>query len=224
MTMIVLFIKYLYQDLFAYLASRYRLAKFRAKNRDSRIYRSAKISNSSVGKYCVIFEDVILIDSVVDNHTYVQRNTRIVNTQIGKFCSIAADVSIGPGLHRTNVVSTHPSFYLKNTPLIKTFTKKDLFIPTNTTYIGSDVWIGEKVVILDGVKIGDGAIIAAGSIVTKDVEDYSIVGGIPAKHIKFRFEKDVIKKLLDSKWWNQSEKWLTENQPQMLDLNAFLNS
>lgn len=73
------------------------------------------------------------------------------------------------------------------------------------TVIGNDVWIGEKSIILPGVEIGDGAIIAAGSVVTKNVEPYSIVGGIPAKLIKYRFNKDTIKKLISIKWWDWSD-------------------
>jgi acetyltransferase-like isoleucine patch superfamily enzyme len=182
------------------------------------------LSNTLLGNYCVIFENVILINSSIGNHSYVQRNTRIVNAKIGKFCSIAADVSIGPGLHKMDAVSTHPSFYLKNTPLKKTFSKTDMIIPGKLTEIGSDVWIGERAILLDGIKVGNGAIIAAGSVVTKDVEDYSIVGGVPAKHIRFRFEEHIVKDLLAIEWWNQSEDWLSCNQFRLADLNVFLKT
>ena len=91
------------------------------------------------------------------------------------------------------------------------FTEKDLFNPSKTTVIGNDVWIGESVVIIDGLKIGTGSIIAAGAVVTKDVEPYSIVGGVPAKLIRFRFEKDIVQKLLNSKWWELSETEFIDN-------------
>lgn len=68
--------------------------------------------------------------------------------------------------------------------------------------IGHDVWIGAKATILRGVKIGHGAVIAAGAVVNKDVEPYSIVGGIPAKHIRYRFDEATRKRLLALKWWN----------------------
>ncbi|ELA7570041.1 CatB-related O-acetyltransferase [Vibrio alginolyticus] len=70
--------------------------------------------------------------------------------------------------------------------------------------IGNDVWIGVNAIILSGVKIGHGSIVAAGSVVTKDVPDYSIVGGNPAKVIKYRFEKHEIKSLLEERWWEKS--------------------
>jgi len=68
--------------------------------------------------------------------------------------------------------------------------------------IGHDVWIGANAVIMRGVKIGNGAVIAAGAIVNKDVEPYSIVGGVPARHLKYRFDKETIERLLKSEWWN----------------------
>ena len=68
--------------------------------------------------------------------------------------------------------------------------------------IGNDVWIGFSTTILNGVRIGDGAIVAAGSVVTKDVEPYSIVAGVPAKIIGKRFSDDMIERLLDLQWWN----------------------
>ena len=67
--------------------------------------------------------------------------------------------------------------------------------------IGHDVWIGTNVTILPSVKIGNGAIIAAGAVVTKDIPDYAIVGGVPAKVLKYRFSDDEIKRLNQSKWW-----------------------
>lgn len=77
---------------------------------------------------------------------------------------------------------------------------------TTPAEIGNDVWIGQNAVIMDGVKIGDGAIVAAGAVVTKDVAPYAIVGGVPAKLIKYRFDEATIKDLLRLKWWELSDK------------------
>ncbi|WP_299485003.1 CatB-related O-acetyltransferase [uncultured Allomuricauda sp.] len=78
--------------------------------------------------------------------------------------------------------------------------------------IGNDVWIGRDAKIMDGVTVGDGSVIATGSIVTKDVPPYAIVGGVPAKVIKYRFDEETIEKLLKLKWWDFSEEKILQNK------------
>lgn len=122
--------------------------------------------------------------------------------KIGKFCSIARGVVfLLGGEHRVDWVSTFPfNIFLPNWPTINNATghprtKGDI-------EIGNDVWIGQNSLILSGVKIGNGAVIAASSVVTKDVEPYSIVGGNPARLIRYRFDTDTISKLQSIKWWD----------------------
>ena len=88
--------------------------------------------------------------------------------------------------------------------------------------IGNDVWIGANVIILSGVSIGDGAIIAAGAVVTKDVEDYSIVGGVPAKLIKYRFSKEQIHRLQKIKWWDWSHEKIEEHIEEFYQPDVFV--
>lgn len=78
--------------------------------------------------------------------------------------------------------------------------------------IGNDVWIGRDAKIMDGVSVGDGAVVATGSIVTKDIPPYAIVGGVPAKVIKYRFDEVTIEKLLELKWWDFSDKKIFEHK------------
>lgn len=183
----------------------------RRKFPNSKISLSSKLYDVNLSGFNVLFEKVILVKSCIGAHTYIQRGSSVINATIGKFCSIAPNVSIGPGIHKIDGVSTHPSFFLKDTPLIKIFSKSNQFNFSIKTEIGNDVWIGEKVVIVDGVKVGNGAIIASGAIVIKDVEPYSVVGGVPAKHIKYRFDAETIDIIQNSKWWNYSEEWFEKN-------------
>lgn len=88
---------------------------------------------------------------------------------------------------------------------------RTIFFKNKLVTIGNDVWIGTRVIIMGGVKIGNGAVIGAGAIVTKDVPDYAIAVGVPAKVVKYRFSPDIIEKLLELQWWNLSEEELKEN-------------
>ena len=131
---------------------------------------------------------------------------------IGSFCSIAADVQIGLSQHPTDHLTTHPMTY--KTPFLTAF---EMMMPalrkrgandftiTSKCVIGNDVWLGSRAMIMDGVTIGDGAIVAAGAVVTRDVPPYAIVGGVPAKVIKYRFSPEMIEKLLRLKWWECSD-------------------
>ena len=77
--------------------------------------------------------------------------------------------------------------------------------------IGNDVWIGYEAVILSGVHIGDGAVIGARAVVTRDVAPYTVVGGVPAKKIKLRFDKETVRQLLVLRWWDWPVEKIQEN-------------
>jgi acetyltransferase-like isoleucine patch superfamily enzyme len=158
--------------------------------------------NSKISKLAKIYALSKVSNSIIDDHTYISFSCTINNSEIGKFCSIASGVKIGLGKHPINFVSTSPLFYAKKNPLNFQIVKKTSFTEHEKVYICNDVWIGTNAVILDGITIGNGAIIGANSVVTKNVEPYSIVGGVPAKEIKKRFSKEIIEKLENLKWWN----------------------
>lgn len=140
---------------------------------------------------------------------------------IGKYCSIAEGVIFDSGFnHNMNFVSTFPFNSkidgcegLKGHPLCK-----------GDIVIGNDVWIGEGAIIMSGVTVGDGAVIGARAIVTKDVEPYSMVAGMPAKIKKYRFNSDQIEALLKIKWWDWEDQKVIENAHllQSDDINTFL--
>lgn len=218
-------ILYFFRSIFFHLYLRiievYSIAKLQNENPNCRFYPGTKISNSVFSKYNVIFNDVLMDSCEIGDHTYIQKRSTIFNAKIGKFCSIASGVSIGPGIHKLDGISTHPVFYLNETPLIKKFSKEDLYEVSKQTIIGHDVWIGERAILMDGISVGTGAVIAAGAVVTKDVAPYSIVGGVPARHLKFRFEMEEILVLLKSEWWNYSDKWMEENYKSFNKIDDF---
>lgn len=192
----------------------------------SKIYDNVNIDkNSQIGKNTVIFNNVNIQNAKIDNYTYIQSNSVISFTNIGKFCSIASNVHIGLAEHPTNFISTSPIFYDNTQSLPFFFTKKKEFknIYLQTT-IGADVWIGQNVIIKSGVSVGAGAIIGAGAVVVKNVEPYSIVGGVPAKHIKYRFDELLRYQLIESKWWEYEDEQIEElssyfsNPKELVDL------
>ena len=159
------------------------------------------------------------------DHTYgtPQIFERTANLRIGKFVSIAAGVGIGLGNHRIDSVSSYPfSTFGKWWPSAGTaidhVTKGDVVI-------GNDVWIGANAFITSGVTIGDGAVIAALAVVTKDVPPYAIVGGNPARVLRYRFPADVIDRLLQVTWWDWSDQKIDSYLPLMYgeDIKLFLD-
>jgi len=221
MTLLVFF-KRLMLDFFSDIRKRYRLSKIVSENPTCRFYSSSEIAGSVFGNYVVIFDNNKIYNSKIDSYSYIQVGSRIFNCEIGKFCSIASSVSIAPGIHDLNKVTTHPALIQKSTPLPKVFATRNNIKICEKVFIGHDVWIGEKVVILDGVAIGNGAVIATGAIVIKDVEPYEVVGGVPAKHIKYRFDKQTIEIIQDSQWWNYSDEWFEKNHELMLNMDQFI--
>ena len=121
---------------------------------------------------------------------------------IGAYCSISSNVKIYlGGHHRIDWVSSYPftAFFNEAKDI------SDFGGSNGDVIIGSDVWIAANVTILSGVHVGHGAVIANGAVVTKDVQAYEVVGGNPAKHIRFRFEAPIVKALLSIAWWEWPE-------------------
>ena len=195
------------------------------KNRDKflKIGYMSNVTNCNFGIYNTIYNEVSLSEVTFGDFTYIAGNTSISRTTIGKFCSIGPDCKIGLGKHPTkDFVSTHPVFFstLKQAQL--TFSDKNYFDEFADIEICNDVWLGANVIVVDGVTIGDGVIVAAGSVVTKNIPPYAIVGGVPAKIIKYRFEKEEIEKLLQLKWWDMDVEYLKENFIKFHDVKSLI--
>lgn len=160
--------------------------------------------------------------------SYVGHNSVVDNTVIGKYSCISHNVVVVQGCHPTSkFVSIHPAFFSTNYK--HSYVKNDLFIEYKyidpkekiACIIGNDVWIGFGALIMSGVTIGDGAIVASGAVVTKDIEPYTIVAGVPAKPIRKRFSSNQIDALLSFKWWNKTEEWIKNNLDNFSDIELF---
>ena len=111
------------------------------------------------------------------------------HVEVGRYCSIGRRCSIGAAAHDTTGLTTHSDGAAAS------------FERAPRTRIGHDVWIGDHVVIMPGLTIGTGAVIGAGAVVTRDVPPYDVVVGVPARHLKWRFDESVRQSLTASEWW-----------------------
>lgn len=152
--------------------------------------------------------------SRISNGTIIGDGTRINgkilikgsgNTEIGKYCALGEDIKIISSNHEMNSVNLQYGLH-------KRIGLKPPRGEKMNVKIGHNVWIGDSAIILSGVTIGNGAVIAAGSVVTKNVEPYSVTGGVPARHIKFRFDADKISEIESSQWWNWPLEKMIENK------------
>ncbi len=167
------------------------------------------LKTSSLGKNAqLILEPNVKLGNIkilseklyIGTYTYIRSCCELDNVnEIGSFCSVANNAIIGID------ANSHPKGWLSTSLFIDQFSKdywQGLSLPPAS--IGHDCWIGRDALIMSGVKIGNGAIVAARAVVTSDVPPYAIVGGIPARILRYRFEASVIARLESIQWWNYS--------------------
>lgn len=207
----------------------------------ARIGLNASITNSSLGAFTIVHDACGIRNTTTEDHvaiwprcicndasigafSYIAPDALLQHTSLGRFCSIGPTLICGYGTHPTGFVATSPVFYATRTPCEVSLAGHDRYQGFEPITIGHDVWIGARVFVKDGVSIGNGAIVGAGAVVVKDVPDYAIVGGVPARIIRFRFSEDIIAQLLRIQWWNWDIERLRERWPWFAqdDMQLFL--
>ncbi len=184
--------------------------KFSRKNKLSsivRIGRNVHLNKCDLDFHARVAEYATLQHTQIGEYSSVGRYAKIVHTNIGKFCAISWDVTINAISHPHTNLSISAFPYV---PYVGDFVDKRIQAHAEVE-IKNDVWIGANVVVMPNITIGNGAIIGAGAVVTKDVPDYAVVAGVPAKIIKYRFSDEIISDLLKLKWWNWDRKIIKEH-------------
>ena len=175
-----------------------------------KILRGKCVLNSKIHKTAVVNSGCSVVNSTLGKCSYLGYDAEVVNCEIGSYCSIAGNVHIGGAEHPADWISTSPVFQkVKHSGPTLRYAEHAL-PQLKKTVVGNDVWIGFGAIIKQGVKIGDGAIVGSGAVVTKDVAPYSIVGGCPAKLIRYRFDEEIISELNALQWWNMSDEKLSQ--------------
>lgn len=215
----------------------WRILKFFIRHQEYRVIREANKKGGRVSYLCLADKRTIL-----EGHNIVGKadirgsrvgcstcinSGKLNDALIGRFCSIADEVYVIDSTHPLHLVSSSPGFFKSDNHVFPD--KSDLGFEEHlrtadgfSVEIGNDVWIGSHVLMRGGVHIGDGAVVAMGAVVTKDVPPYSIVGGVPAKIIKWRFDQGSIAALLNIKWWEWDEDTVSQRYKDFEDLNTFI--
>lgn len=190
------------------------------------IHSLADVRNTTLGRFTEVDERCKIIDSVIGDYSYVIRDSEIWSATIGKFVNIASHVRINATNHPTWRASLH-HFTYRAQDYWPDATMETSFFDwrrENSVRVGHDVWIGHGATILPGVTIGNGAVIGAGAVVSRDVEAYTIVGGVPAKLIRRRFSKEIGQRLDGLAWWDWDHQRLRAalEDFRTLDIDDFL--
>lgn len=189
---------------------------------EPRIDPSARVRKCELGIYTSVGPRTSMSESTFGDYSYVVNDCSIVWAEIGKFCSIASSNRINPGNHPMWRAALHHFTYRSESYGFELEDDHDFFAwrKEHKVVLGNDVWIGHGAVLLPGVTIGTGAGIGAGAVVSKDVPPFAIVGGVPAKLIRYRFPEKVQEKLLQIAWWDWSREQLAAGLPDLRKMSA----
>ena len=171
---------------------------------DPLIHPECEITASTLGRYTEVGRGSRLNHVEMGDYSYCDRAADLANAKIGKFANIASYVRIGPTDHPMELASLHHFHYRSNDYWDDTARDEAFFARRHArvAFIGHDTWIGHNAVIRPEITVGDGAVVATGAVVTKDVEPYTVVAGLPAKPLRARLPEAVAARLVALAWWD----------------------
>ncbi len=188
------------------------------------IHEGARVLKSRIGSWTEIGRNTTIVESTIGDYTYDDGDVSIYYAEIGQYCSIANRVRINPGNHPQDRVTQHHMTYRRVKFGLDARDDEEFFAGrrAHPCTIGHDVWIGHAAVIMPGVRIGTGAVVGAAAVVTRDVEPYQVVAGVPARPLRSRFSDTVIDRILSSRWWEWTRPQLEERWRDLCSLPTFM--
>ncbi len=207
--------------------------KFHSDKRIS-VHITSNVSRESILEVPSKVHNNVYFRGHLGRYSYIAHDSSLT-ANIGSFTSIGSFVRSTPARHAYTYpyVSTSPCFFslYKETQCGESFATKfkfkdEVYVDEKNKIavkIGSDCWIGDGVFLVGGIVIGDGAIVLAHAVVTKSVPPYAIVGGVPAKIIRYRYDESIIKRLIGIRWWDMDEQWLKDNWELFSNIDIFFD-
>ena len=186
------------------------------------IHETAVVKNSRFGAWTAVGQRCEVLDSDIMDYSYLVKDAEVFNSEIGKFVNIASHVRINPTNHPMWRATLHHFAYRSVSHFMANDDDEEVsaWRAQYRTTIGSDVWIGHGAIVMPGVSVGTGAIIGSGAIVTKDVADYTIVAGNPARLIRRRVTEDIEAALKQIAWWDWTRDQIIAAIPDFRALDA----
>jgi len=186
------------------------------------IHETSVVKNCRLGAWTVIGQQCEMIDSDLMDYSYLVKDAQVFNSEIRKFVNIASSVRINPTNHPMWRATLHHFAYRSISHLMADNDDEEISLwrKQYRTIIEPDVWIGHGAIVMPGVKVGTGAVIGSGAIVTKDVADYAIVAGNPAKLIRYRVPENIANALKLVAWWDWSREQIIAAIPDFRALDA----
>lgn len=191
------------------------------------VHASAQLEHVELGRYTAVAERCQISESQLGDYSYAMRECEIWSARIGKFANIASHVRINATNHPTWRATLHHFTYRAGDYWADASHEQEFFDwrRRHAVIIGHDVWIGHGATVLPGVTVGNGAVIGAGAVVSKDVAPYTIIGGVPARLIRERFDAATGARLDTMAWWDWSHNRLRDalDDFRSLGIEAFLS-